>query len=114
MLGRLLVLQRIGIKRDETFFEGQQYQVGIAVQVECFHDVMLVKLDRLLTQVQMSGDFLDLTPFSAHLHNVTLSWSQMLGVLARPGLLYSPVFGSELRSYIAFTMHHLVDCLQQL
>ena len=48
------MLGRIVIHRNQTLLHGEEYQVGIALQVEGFHDVMFVELDRLLAQIQVS------------------------------------------------------------
>src|SRR5208282_5046069 len=61
----------------------QRAPCWIALQVECFHDVMLVELDGFLAQIQMSGDFFDGTPFRAQLDNIALPRREFLPLLAR-------------------------------
>ena len=70
--GRLLFLHRSRVQRNQTLLQGEQHQVCIALQVERFHDVMLVELDRFLTQIEMTGDFFGGTPFRVQLDNVAL------------------------------------------
>jgi hypothetical protein len=39
------LLGRIGIHRNQTLLQGKEYQVGITLQVEGFHDVMFLEID---------------------------------------------------------------------
>ena len=60
--------------RDQAVLEGKQHQLGIALQIERLHDVVLVEFDRLWAQVQLIGDLL---------HGIALR--EQLGNIALPG-----------------------------
>lgn len=58
--------------RDQVVLEGKQHQLGIALQIERLHDVVLVEFDSLLAQVQLIGDLLDGIALREQLDNIAL------------------------------------------
>ena len=52
--------------------EGKQHQIGVALQIERPHDVVLVKLDRLFADVEITGDLLDGVSLREQLNNIAL------------------------------------------
>src|SRR5580765_8000009 len=62
----------LGRHRYQTVLEGKQHQIGVALQIERPHDVVLVKLDRLFAYVEMTGDLLDGVSLREQLDNIAL------------------------------------------
>jgi len=52
--------------------EGKQHQIGVALQIERPHNVVLVKLDRLFADVEITGDLLDGVSLREQLNNIAL------------------------------------------
>jgi hypothetical protein len=58
---------RSELRGNEPLFEREENDLGIVLEAELVHDVILVKHDRLLAHLENSGDFFHRTPFGEQL-----------------------------------------------
>jgi hypothetical protein len=76
--------------------EGKQHQLGIALQIERLHDVVLVEFDSLLAQVQLIGDLLDGKALREQLDNIALPVNRMFGYMPALHRLWTSAPDEEL------------------
>ena len=63
---------------DETVIQRKQDQISVVFYIERYHDVVLVKLHGLFTEIQEPGDLFHDPTLAEQLDDVPLSWRKVL------------------------------------